>query len=54
MEESWANAKADGLKAEIEMDVIYTDNGLRPEQFVVKWKIEGIPDQETFFNQAGG
>ncbi|WP_018016379.1 DNA/RNA non-specific endonuclease [Teredinibacter turnerae] len=54
MEESWANAKADGLKVEIEMDVIYTDNGLRPEQFVVKWKIEGIPDQETFFNQAGG
>lgn len=54
MENEWANAIKDGKKVEVEIEVIYDGNTVRPDKFYVKYEIDGVPFEREFYNNKGG
>jgi hypothetical protein len=51
MENGWADAMVQGKNVKIEVEAIFTGVSKRPDEFVVKYTIDGQPFNETFKNQ---
>lgn len=51
MENGWADAMVQGKDVKIEVEAIFTGVSKRPDEFVVKYTIDGQPFNETFKNQ---
>lgn len=54
MENTWAKAIKEGKKVEVEINIEYPENSLRPDKFIVEYKIDERTMQRTFRNQPGG
>jgi hypothetical protein len=54
MERILADAVTSGKKVTVKIDVIHSGDSARPEKFIVKYVIDGIPDSVTFKNFVGG
>ncbi len=55
MGQEWVEAIIYGRKVVVDMGVIYpASGGSRPEEFIVRWTIDGEERSRTFINQAGG
>jgi len=50
MENTWAGAVEDGQEVFVQIEAIYEDNDARPEEFIVKYTIDGQPFKEEFEN----
>ncbi len=50
MENTWAGAVEDGQEVFVQIEAIYTDDDSRPEEFIVKYTIDGQPFKEEFEN----
>ena len=51
MENGWADAMVQGKDVKIEVEAIFTGASKRPDEFVVKYTIDGQPFKESFKNQ---
>jgi hypothetical protein len=55
MENEWGRAAVAGKKVEIDIQLKYTGDNIRPDSFEVRYIIDGIPQQpKVFINQPGG
>ncbi len=54
MENKWDNALKEGKKVEIDIQPIYKGTSNRPDEFIVKYKVDGRPYVKQFKNTPGG
>jgi hypothetical protein len=54
LERTLETALQNGKKVEVKIDVIHQGDSLRPDKFIVKYTIGGVPDLLEFFNKIGG
>ena len=55
LENTFAEALKDGKKVDVKIDVVHSTDSLRPDQFVVKYQIDGgRPVNVEFDNLPGG
>ena len=54
MEDSFAEALRSGKTVDVNIEVIYRNDGARPDAFVVDYVIDGVPETKTFMNRPGG
>lgn len=53
MENSWANALADGKTVDVDIAPHYTGDSMRPSSFNVNYAIDGDRYSQSFENVAG-
>lgn len=54
MEREWGIAASEGKKVEIDIQLKYTGDNIRPNRFIVIYKIDGVEYTKPFINQPGG
>jgi hypothetical protein len=54
MEDTLAKALREGKDVNVKIDVVHLDGNTRPDKFIVKYVIDGIPDTLEFLNKVGG
>ena len=54
MEDGFAEALRSGKTVDVNIEVIYRNDGARPDAFVVDYVIDGVPETKTFMNRPGG
>jgi hypothetical protein len=54
LERTLETALQNGKKVEVKIDIIHQGDSLRPDKFIVKYTIDGVPDLLEFFNKIGG
>ncbi|MCI8630518.1 MAG: DNA/RNA non-specific endonuclease, partial [Firmicutes bacterium] len=42
MEKKWAKALEEGKKVEVKIDIVYNNNSIRPSDYLVSYKIDGV------------
>lgn len=54
LERTLEDALKAGKQVDVKIDVIHSGDSLRPDGFVINYKVGGVPNQQIFENKVGG